>query len=189
MNQRTNFRMNRASEPSRIEKKLACLILLAGCTGALFAQAASETKSPTSVGATHILGFAGAPNNAGGTLSIEGSALKFQKTGGATVEVSVASIQDISLGVEDKQVGGTPMTLGKLAVPFGGGRAIGLVAHKKYDTLTVEYLDGNGGLHGAIFQLNKGKAEAVKAQLVAGGAHVSNAEAPAAAQANPEVKK
>ena len=28
---------------------------------------------------------------------------------------------DISLGTEDKQIGGMPMTLGKAAVPFEGG--------------------------------------------------------------------
>ena len=63
------------------------------------------------------------------------------------------------------------MALGRAATPFGGGRVIGLFSHKKYDTLTVEYLDTNGGLRGAIFQLNKGQAQIIKDKLIADGAH------------------
>ena len=33
------------------------------------------------------------------------------------------------------------MKLGKAAAPFGGGRVVSLFAHKKYDTLTLEYVD------------------------------------------------
>jgi hypothetical protein len=68
------------------------------------------------------------------------------------------------------------MTLGKAAVPFGGGRAISLFAHKKYDTLALEYVDSNGGVHGAIFQVNKGQAEILRNDLVAKGAHVGENE-------------
>jgi hypothetical protein len=53
------------------------------------------------------------------------------------------------------------MTVGKVAAPYGGGRVVSLFSHKKYDTLTVEYVDDNGGLHGAIFQLTKGQAQAL----------------------------
>jgi hypothetical protein len=33
------------------------------------------------------------------------------------------------------------MTLAKTAAPYGGGRVVSLFAHKKFDFLTVEYLD------------------------------------------------
>ena len=61
------------------------------------------------------------------------------------------------------------MTLGKAATPFGGGRVVSLFAHKKYDTLTLVYADANGGIHGAIFQLNKGQGEVLRNELVAKG--------------------
>ena len=61
------------------------------------------------------------------------------------------------------------MKVGKAAAPFGGGRVVSLFAHKKYDTLTLEYVDGDGGVHGAIFQLNKGQAEPVRKELVSRG--------------------
>jgi hypothetical protein len=155
--------------------------------------AQSSGGSPTgaegsSLRATHILGLQGVSANAGGKLSIAGDALKFQKTEGSEAQVPISSIQDVSLGTEDRQVGGVPVTLGRAAVPFGGGRAIGLFSHKKYDTLTMEYLDSDGGLHGAIFEISKGKAEAFKDALVAKGAHV-RVENQTAGASTPEVKQ
>ena len=46
------------------------------------------------------------------------------------------------------------MKIGKAAAPYGGGRVVSLFAHKKYDTLTLEYVDVDGGVHGAIFQVS-----------------------------------
>ena len=126
--------------------------------------------------ATHVLGLEGVANNAGGTLSIQKDTLQFRKDAGLTAQISVGSITDVSLGEQDKQVGGVPMALGRAATPFGGGRVIGLFSHKKYDTLTVEYRDTNSGLHGAIFQLPKGKAQVIREALVADGAHLAQAE-------------
>jgi len=48
------------------------------------------------------------------------------------------------------------------ATPYGGGRVIALLAHKKYEIVTVKYRDSDGGFHGAIFQLNKGEAQVLK---------------------------
>jgi hypothetical protein len=121
----------------------------------------------------HLMGFAGAPRNANGTLSIEADAIRFQKSGKSAVQVNIASIQDVFLGDQSREVGGVPMTLGKAAVPFGGGRAVSLFAHKKYDTVTLEYVDIDGGLHGAIFELKKGQGEVLRNELVARGARLS----------------
>jgi len=59
-------------------------------------------------------------------------------------------VRNVLLGGESKQVGGLPMTLGKAAVPFGGGRVVSLFAHKKYDTLSLEYWTPMGEFNGAI---------------------------------------
>lgn len=176
-----------AGAPRRIRRQLLSLLVIMGCSAML---AQTPAGSPTgaegsSLRATHILGLQGVSNNAGGKLSIEGDALKFQKNEGPSAQVSISSIQDVSLGSQDRQVGGVPMTLGKAAVPFGGGRAIGLFSHKKYDTLTLQYLDSDGGVHGAIFEIAKGQAEAFKTALVAKGAHVKVADQTAG---TPEVK-
>jgi len=126
--------------------------------------------------------------NATGDLKIQGDAVQFQRDGSPTAQVNISSIQDIFVEDEDKQVGGTAMTLGKTAAPFGGGRVVSLFAHKKYDFLTVEYLDNNGGFHGAIFQLDKGQGQTFKKELLANGAHVSYPDDRATTQSTPEVK-
>jgi hypothetical protein len=192
--------MNRnvvASEPpldsySLIYRSACLILLLLWCSTAMFARNSSEpTKSAAAsdIPVSHVLGFESISNNAQGKLSIQDTALHFQSNdGSATGQISVSSIQDIVLGEQDKEVGGVPMTLGKAAVPYAGGRVISLFAHKKYDTVTVEYLDGNGGFHGAIFQLIKGRGQVLMDQLVAKGAHVTPVPPQPATQTAQEVK-
>jgi hypothetical protein len=78
-----------------------------------------------------------------------------------------------------------PMMLGKAAVPYGGGHVISLFAHKKYDSLAIDYLDSRGGFHGAIFRLAKGQGETFKNDLIAHRAHVARSEDPALMQSAP----
>jgi hypothetical protein len=164
--------------------------LLILCSDGALAQAASVTlDTSSSVHATHLLGFQGAKNNAKGTLSIQDNALQFQDGGKPAVQVRVkiASVQDVFLGEQSKQVGGLPMTLGKTAAPYGGGRVVSIFAHKNYDTLTLEYVDADGGFHGAIFQLDKGQAEVFRNELVTSGAHVTASENKPAKRTTTEV--
>ena len=161
--------MQRITAAEQIGRILTCLMLLVGYSA--IAQNTGATTSPgATLRATHILGFENILNNAKGELSIQGGDFRFQKTGGSGAQISITSIQDVFLGEQDKQVGGTSMAVGKAAVPFGGGRVIGLFAHKKYDIVTLQYLDPNGGSHGAIFQLDKGQAQVLKDALDAGRA-------------------
>jgi len=165
-------------------------ILLIWSSALLFAQTPSAPASapPVSeVNVTQIMGFEGTAHNTKGKLSIQDAALQFQKSGDTAVQVSIASIQDVVLGEENRQVGGLPMTLGKMATPYGGGRVVSLFSHKKFDTLTLQYLDSNGALHGAIFELEKGAGESFRNQLVTKGAHVVQAEDKTAKQSTSEV--
>jgi len=107
-------------------------------------------------------------------LSVQDDSLQFQQNGKPAAQVKIGSVRDVFLGGESKQVGGLPMTLGKAAAPFGGGRVVSLFAHKKYDSLSLEYVDADGGIHGAIFQLTKGQGELVKNELIAQGATLSS---------------
>jgi hypothetical protein len=144
-----------------------------------FAQSANETvssASPDEILVTQIMGFEGTPRNAKGKLSLQGDTLQFEKKKAAAARVEIASIDNVVLGAESKQLGGVPMTVGKAAAPYGGGRVVSLFYHKKFDTLTVEYRDPNGAFHGAIFELEKGKGQAFKDRLVAKGAHVTQME-------------
>ena len=152
-------------------------IVLICCSLAAPAQQVTQrgnSKASFSTRATHLLGFANARDNSTGTLSVQDDSLQFQQNGEPGAKVKIALVRDVFLGAESKQVGGLPMTLGKTAAPFGGGRVVSLFAHKKYDTLTLEYVDADQGIHGAIFQLAKGQGELVKSELVAQGISVSS---------------
>ncbi|HMG84183.1 MAG TPA: hypothetical protein VK574_00485 [Terracidiphilus sp.] len=171
---------------------LACLILLLSLCAGSTGQAQSGTQSPVpgaAIHVTHVLGFEGVRHNATGQLRIKGDAVQFQRDGSLTAQVKLSSIEDLFVEDEDKEVGGTAMMLGKTAAPFGGGRVVSLFAHKKYDVLTVEYRDNNGGFHGAIFQLDKGQGQTFKKDLVANGTHISSPDDQATTQSAPEVKQ
>ena len=166
---------------------LACLALLLSIHPTIMGQGPNAAQG-SAVHATHILGFEGARHNANGELRIQGDELQFQQGGNPAAEVGIRSIQSVALGAEDQQVGGVPMMLGKTAVPFGGGRVVSLFSHKKYDSLTVEYLDSNGGFHGAIFRLSKGQGQTFKQDLIARGAHIQPRDDQAKTQSALEVK-
>jgi hypothetical protein len=169
---------------------LACLALLVFCSLPSVAQNVgqpSNADTPFSIRATHLLGFENAKTNCAGTLSIHDNVLQFQQGGRPGAQVKITSVEDVFLGGESKQVGGLPMTLGKAAAPFGGGRVVSLFAHKNYDTLTLEYVDSNGGAHGAIFQLDKGQGELVRDQLMARGLRVRSRDDRPTKQTTPEV--
>jgi len=137
-----------------------------------FAQSATSPMNldaPFSIRATHLLGFENTKSNCGGTLSIQGNELQFQQDGKPSAKIEITSVRDVFLNDESRQIGGLPMTLGKAAAPFGGGRVISLFAHKDYDILTLEYTDVEGGVHGAIFQISKGQGELARNELVARG--------------------
>jgi len=171
----------------RLTLLLAALVLL--CTAVASAQAAGESSTSTTV--THVMGLQGVHNNTNGKLTITTSGLDFQPGSGASGQISIASIRDIFVGSEDRQVGGVPMMMGKAAIPYSGGRVISLFSHKKYDSLTVQYTDANGGLHGAIFRIARGQGSAYRQELVAKGAHASpvpEAEKPATQEVKNESK-
>lgn len=170
---------------------LACITLFVWLCAVSMSQTQRGAENPApgaAIHVTHVLGFEGAGRNATGDLRIQDGAVRFQRDGVLTAEVKTSSIREIFVEDEDKQVGGTVMTLGKAAAPYGGGRVVSLFAHKKYDLLTVEYIDSNGGCHGAIFQLVKGQGQSFKKDLVAHGAHLTSPEDRATTQSTPEVK-
>ena len=170
---------------------LAFLTVLLSLSTASIGQNQREAQSPvprSAIHVTQVLGFEGAKHNATGELKIQGGVMEFQHDRSTAAQVNISSIQNIFVEDGDKQVGGTVMTLGKAAAPYGGGRVVSLFAHKKYDFLTVEYLDNSGGFHGAIFQLEKGQGETFKKALVAEGAHIMPPVERSPTQSTPEVK-
>ena len=157
--------------------------------GALAQSTASpvNANAPFSTRATHLLGLENTKSNCDGTLSIHDNTLQFQRDGKPGAEVEITSVRHVFLNEEDKQVGGLPMTLGKAAAPYGGGRVVSLFAHKNYDILTLEYMDVDGGVHGVIFQLIKGQGDLVRNELLARGVLSSSGEEQRTKQSTAEV--
>jgi len=139
--------------------------LAALCTSLTIAGFAADTTTPTAPNpnpnVTLVVGAA-AKHNAHGTLTANADGMSFA-TKVKTYKVAKASLQRVTVGSEAKETGGLPMTAAKAAVPYGGGRVISLFAHEKFDTLTVEYRDENGGYRGVVFTMPKGQADAMAA--------------------------
>jgi len=174
----------------RHRARLGFLMLLVWCSPVAFSQNPGQpANSPLQIRATHLLGFEDTRSNVKGTLSIQDDALQFQKAGRPAAQVKIACVQNVFLGGQSQQVGGLPMTLGKTVAPFGGGRVVSLFAHKKYDTLALQYVDANGAVHGAIFQFDKGQASVLGNELASRGVHVSDGEGPRTQQTTAEVSK
>jgi hypothetical protein len=151
---------------------LLLLALLCANSSAQTSGAANASASPSGVPAVHILGLDGVKRNHHGTLTAQGSGLKFAGKGTNT-SITIASIQDVFTSQDSHQTGGKVLTVAKMGVPYGGGRVLSLFSKEKIDSLTLEYRDANGALHGAIFSMSPGQAEVLKKQLVALGAHAS----------------
>jgi hypothetical protein len=128
--------------------------------------------------AVQVIGLPGVKDNAKGTLSVESGNLRFVR-GKARTDISAPSIQDVVTGADSRKSVGNTVGMASMAAPYGGGRFLSLF-RTKIDTLTVQYRDADGALHGVIFALPAGSAEAVKKELVVQGAHTSAAEGPAA---------
>ena len=164
---------------------LRCLVPASCFAASLIAQNFDQVRTASSspvLRARAVLGLEGVANNSMGELSIQDDAFVYSRREGPTVRMPLSAIQGAFLSQEDKQVGGMPMALGRAATPYGGGRVISLFAHKKYDFMTLEYFDSNGGFHGTIYQLNKGQGQVLADELGAKGVHVSGLEIATAKQ-------
>jgi hypothetical protein len=139
--------------------------------GGLLISVANAQQISGSVKAVQVIGLAGVKDNAKGTLSVQNGKLHFIH-GKAGSDVSATSIQDVVTSADSRRsVGGTVGTI-SMAAPYGGGRFLSLF-RTKIDTLTVQYRDDAGGLHGAIFTMPVGSAEVIKRELLAQGAHTT----------------
>ena len=142
---------------------------------------ASAQPGSEPVKAVQLTGLVGVKDNAKGTLSVEKVGLHFAYAKGKS-DVSAASIEDVTTGADSQAALGKTVTTVSMAAPYGGGRFLALF-RTKIDTLTIEYRDTDGGLHGVIFTMPAGTAETIKKDLVAQGAHTRAQQTPDASPA------
>jgi hypothetical protein len=135
----------------------------------IVASNAQQPAAPTKV--VQITGLTGVKNRTKGSLAIEGGNLRFAHAQ-AKVDLAATSVQDVVTGNDSQRlVHGTLGTLTMFA-PYESGRFLSLF-RTKLDTLTIQYRDADGGLHGAVFTMPAGQAEVIKKELIAQGAHTS----------------
>ncbi len=117
---------------------------------------------------TLVTGLSGFKDDSNGTLAVEKGNLQFVHSKNA-IEIPASSIIDVVTGSDTQRViHGKVGTLSMFG-PYGSGRFLSLF-RSNLDTLTIQYRDGDGGLHGVIFTMAVAKAELLKQQLVAQGA-------------------
>jgi hypothetical protein len=157
------------------------LVGVASLLAGLAIPVANGQQVPGPVRVVQLTGLVGVKDNAKGTLSVESGNLHFVQ-GNTSSDVNAASIQDVATAADSQRAVGGTIGLMSMAAPYGGGRVLSLF-RTKIDTLTVQYRDADGGLHGAIFTMPVGTSEVVKKELVAQGAHTTSDKEPAAASA------
>ena len=165
---------------------------MASLFAGLVIPAANAQKASPPLKAVQLTGLVGVKDNVKGTLRVENGQLHFGH-GKTSSEVSASSIQDVVTAADSQRAVGGTIGLMSMAAPYGGGRVLSLF-RTKIDTLTVQYRDADGGLHGAIFTMPVGTAETIKKELVAQGAHTtahgeSTPAATTSASPNKEVKQ
>ena len=128
-------------------------------------------QTADSIKVMQLKGLTGVKNHTKGTVKVENGNLQFVHAKTKT-DLAVATIEDVVTGNDSQRaIHGFVGTLTMLG-PYGSGRFLSLF-RTKLDTLTVQYRDAAGGLHGAIFTMDVGKADALKKLLVAQGARTS----------------
>jgi hypothetical protein len=161
-------------------------IVLAGIVFPLLAQTSSLSSAqevPAPVKAKEVIGLTGVKDNAKGTLRVDSGKLTFTHDK-VHADISAAAISDIVTGANsERAVGGTVGTM-SMAAPYGGGRFLSLF-RKKIDTLTIQYRDSDGSLHGVIFAMPVGAAQSIKKDLVGQGANTAAAGPPGQGAPNP----
>lgn len=132
---------------------------------------ASSAQPTSTYNVVQIIGLSGVKEHAKGQLTVNQGTLQFSSSKTKT-DVALTSVYDVVTGNDSQRmIHGFVGTLTMFA-PYGGGRFLSLF-RSKLDTLTIKYYDADGGLHGAIFTMPVGEADALKKQLVAQGAHTS----------------
>src|SRR5271166_3381137 len=146
------------------------------------APAAPQPQAP--VKSVKLVGLAGVKDNTEGTLSVEGGKLQFAHSK-RTSDIAASAMEDVVTGNDSQRV--IRGTVGKISMlgPYGSGRFLSLF-RSKLDSLTIQYRDAEGGVHGVVFGVPVGQAESIKNQLIAEGAHTS---IPIPAEPNPDSSK
>jgi hypothetical protein len=160
-------------------KFLVSITMTAAFAGLSVCGAKAQQSSKPVTNVIAITGLPAVKDNAKGALTVENGKLHFSY-GKKSSEVNAASIEDVVTGEDTQAAVGKTVSNLSMVAPYGSGRFLALF-RTKFDTLTLQYRDENGALHGVIFALPTAGAEPIKKELLAQGAHTTVVEERAAA--------
>jgi hypothetical protein len=154
-----------------VSKTKMTLLVIPILLASLLVPVSNAQQEPKSTKVVQLTGLVGVKDNTKGNLTIENGGLHFTHSGSVS-DLTPGSVQDVVTGSDSQRV--IRGTLGTLSMfgPYGSDRFLSLF-RTKLDTLTIQYLDADGALHGAIFTMSVGAAGPIKDQLIALGAHTS----------------
>lgn len=112
----------------------------------------------TAAQAEHIYGLPEVKPHKKGTLTLSSEGLTFTGKFGRTA-IPRSSITAVSAGNQRMELWGVTGRIMRMAIPDNGGLAIAAFAHHRIDMLTVDFSDGRGGTHSAVFFLGAHQAE------------------------------
>jgi hypothetical protein len=112
----------------------------------------------------YVAGLADVKPNSSGSLSLTPSSVAFVSKG---VEGTIAfdRITVVSVGNERIATGGVGGKVVRAIPFFGFGAAMGAVTNKSVGLLTIEYVDKDGGQHGAVFEVPKTQVDFAQKQI------------------------
>lgn len=147
-----------------LPKRFFALALFLSFSGLLAAAAAVRggNASPVAAGwasnhAEHVYGLPGAKAKESGTLTIDDRELVFAGKTGRSI-IRLQSVYAAGAGNDRVELWGMKGRLLRMAIPNGGGLFAATFMHHRVDMFTVEYGDGTGGYHTAVFFLPANEA-------------------------------
>ncbi len=147
----------------KVSRAVRTFVFLAVVSTVGFAQsptvAALMTPSSSlhSIEAKLLVGLQDIPAGAKGTIELTPDSLIFTSSG-LTDRLTRGRINGVFVGDERAETGGFAGKMARVAIPFGGGAALGTVTQKQVGFLTVDYRDEHDGLRSAVFVLYKADA-------------------------------
>jgi uncharacterized membrane protein len=168
--------LNEPVSPARSGLSVFTILVIAALS-ALTAQTlfAATASTDGAISVRHLIGLENVKSQSGGKLSVQSDCLLFA-AGKSQAKVAISAIDDVILGSETTQSGGTAGKVFKvaaIAAPYESGRFLSVLMWTKVDVLTVLYRDEKGGVHSAVFELPQGQAAGIRTQLIAAGAHAT----------------
>ncbi|MEZ2346807.1 hypothetical protein [Terriglobus sp. RCC_193] len=121
--------------------------------------ASSAVATWSTVDAKHVYGFPDTKANKKGKLVLSADSLVFTAKSSNT-SIPRSSIVAVSNGSDRVEIWGMTGQIVRMVIPDGGGLAAAAVMHHRVGMLTVDFVDGRGGKHSAVFNMSPVQAEA-----------------------------